>query len=206
MNFSNMSSSHGLQVFTNCPSVSPFHGVQSMRSRLLQRELLSPQVLPGACSIVGSPRCHSLLWTSTCSGVGSSITAGGSLLHCGPPWAAGGQPASPWSSPQASGESLLWRVEHLLPFLLHCLQSSHSSLLLEKCPYTGFVFLLKYVIQEALLLLLIGLALASSRAVLEPASNGCRTWGKLLAASHRSHPCSPSGYQNLATQTQCNHL
>ena len=28
----------------------------------------------------------------------------GTLLHCGTPWAAGGQPASPWSSPQAAGD------------------------------------------------------------------------------------------------------
>lgn len=32
-------------------------------------------------------------------------SVGGSLLHCGPLWAAGGQPVSPQSSPQASGES-----------------------------------------------------------------------------------------------------
>jgi len=37
----------------------------------------------------------------------------------GPPWAAGGQPASPWSSPWAAGESLLRRLEHLLPLLHH---------------------------------------------------------------------------------------
>ena len=50
---------------------------------------------------------------------GPPRTAGGDLLHRGPPWAAGGQPASPWSSPRAAGESLLRRLEHLLPLLLH---------------------------------------------------------------------------------------
>jgi len=40
---------------------------------------------------------------------------GAYLLQCGPPWAAGRQPASPWSSPRAVGESLLWCLEHLLP-------------------------------------------------------------------------------------------
>jgi len=37
MNFSNVCPSHGLQLFTNCPSVGPSHGVQSFRNRLLQR-------------------------------------------------------------------------------------------------------------------------------------------------------------------------
>jgi len=59
-----------------------------------------PQVLAGACSSVGSPRGHSLLQASTCSGVGSLPWAtGGYLLYRGPLWAAGRQPASPWSSP-----------------------------------------------------------------------------------------------------------
>jgi len=41
---------------------------------------------------------------------------GGDLLHCGPPWTAGAQPASPWSSSQAAGEkSLLQYLDHLLP-------------------------------------------------------------------------------------------
>ncbi|XP_050759950.1 thymidine kinase 2, mitochondrial isoform X3 [Gymnogyps californianus] len=51
---------------------------------------------------------------------GPPRAAGGYLLHHGPPWAAGGQPASsPWSSPRAAGEFLLRRLEHLLPLLLH---------------------------------------------------------------------------------------
>jgi len=36
MNFSNMSPSHRLQLFTNCPSMGPSRGVQSFRNRLLQ--------------------------------------------------------------------------------------------------------------------------------------------------------------------------
>ncbi|KAK4806419.1 hypothetical protein QYF61_016269 [Mycteria americana] len=32
---------------------------------------------------------------------------GGYVLYLGPPWAVGGHFASPWSSPQAAGESLL---------------------------------------------------------------------------------------------------
>ena len=74
---------------------------------------------------------------------GPPRAAGGYLLHRGPPWAAGGQPASPWSSPWAAGESLLWCLEHLLPLLLHrprCLQSCFShifSLLSPGCCCTA---------------------------------------------------------------------
>ena len=42
-----------------------------------------PQVLPGACSSTGFPRGHSLLWASTCSGVGSST---GCRWISAPPW------------------------------------------------------------------------------------------------------------------------
>ncbi|KAJ7424339.1 nipped-B-like protein [Pitangus sulphuratus] len=56
--------------------------------------------------------------------------------------------------------------------------------------------------KEMLLLLLIGLALASGRkSILEPAGIGSTGQGKLLAASNRSHPCSPPHYQNLTTET-----
>jgi len=109
MNFSNTSPSHGLQLFTNCPSVGPSPGVQSFRNRLLQRGSprghkpcqqtcsgvgsslsMGPQVLAGTCSSTGSPRGHSFLQAPTCFGMGSlPRAAGGDLLHHGPPWAAG---------------------------------------------------------------------------------------------------------------------
>ena len=42
---------------------------------------------------------------ATCSTVVSSTGCSvGTLLHRGTPWAAGGHPASPWSSPQAAGD------------------------------------------------------------------------------------------------------
>ena len=79
---------------------------------------------------------------------GPSWATGGYLLHCGPPWAAEGQPASPWSSPWAAEESLLWCLERLLPLLLHwpwCLQSCffHVFSLLPQLLLHGsfFVFL-----------------------------------------------------------------
>jgi len=47
MNFSNMSPSHGLQLFPNCSSVGPFPGVQSFRNRLLQSgSPMGSQALP----------------------------------------------------------------------------------------------------------------------------------------------------------------
>ena len=136
-NFSNVGPSHGLQFFMNCSSVGPFHGVQSFRSTLLQRgSPMGSQVLPEnlLCGVL-SPQIHrsfqepAPVWAS--HGVTASFghphalawgppwAAGGYLLHRGPPWAAGGQPASPWSSPRAAGESLLRRLERLLPLLLH---------------------------------------------------------------------------------------
>jgi len=56
---------------------------------------------------------------------------GGCLLQRGPPWAAGGQPTSPWSTPWAAGEFLLQHLEHLFPFLPHepwCLQGCFSKI------------------------------------------------------------------------------
>jgi len=130
--------SHGLQLFTSCPSVGPFHGVQSFRNSLLQRgSPMGSQVLPanllqhGLLSPWGHGSCQEPAPAWAAHGVtasfrhppdlvwGSPRATGGDLLHCGPPWAAGAQPASPWSAPQAAGEPLLWRLEHLLPFLLH---------------------------------------------------------------------------------------
>jgi len=136
------------------------------------------------CSSVGCPHGHSLLQASTCSGMGSLPRApGGDLLHRGPPWTAGGQPASSWSSSRAAREgSLLQHFGHLLPLLLHrswCLQSCFSHRLTPlslPCLFTtevSFLPLLKYVIAEVLPpLLLIGLALASGGSILEPAGTG----------------------------------
>jgi len=88
-----------------------------------------PQVLPGACSSVGSLWGHSLLGVYPPAPVWDPPqAAGGYLLHRGPPWAAGGQHASPWSSSRAAGAPLLWCLKHLLPPLHRpwCLQSCFS--------------------------------------------------------------------------------
>jgi len=137
-NFSNVSPSHGLQLFTN---ELPQRG-SLPRCAVLQEQAApawvptGSQVLPATCSSVdsslssrvhrswqepaparGSPWNHSFLQASTCSGVGSLPRAtGGDLIHRGPPWAAGEQPTSPWSSSQVAREgSLLRHLRHLLP-------------------------------------------------------------------------------------------
>jgi len=107
---------------TGCSGVG-LHGVTSPASKPASAWgplSTGSQVLVGACSSLGSPQGHNLLqahppapaWGPPWAGA-----AGGYLLHCVPAWAAGGQPASPWSSPQAAGESLLQHLDHL-PLLL----------------------------------------------------------------------------------------
>jgi len=74
------------------------HGVTSPDSKptLVWASLLTGlQVLPGPCSNAGFSWAHSLCQASTCSNVGSLPRgAAGYLLHHGPLWAAGGQPAT----------------------------------------------------------------------------------------------------------------
>jgi len=57
--------------------------------------------------------------------------------------------------------------------------------------------LLKSVITEVLPLSLMGSALASSRSVLEPVALALSDMGKILMASHISHPCSPPTTKTL---------
>jgi len=62
------------------------HGVMSPASKpapVWAPVSMGPQVLPGACSNMGSPWGHSLLQASTCSGVGSSA---GCRWISAPPW------------------------------------------------------------------------------------------------------------------------
>jgi len=115
---------------------------------------MHPQVLAGAFSCPGFPQEHSLLWVHPAA------------LAWGPPWAAGGQPASPWSSSRAAGECLLQHLEHLLPLLLHKpwglqLFLSHILTHLSCLLLCTFFPLLKYVVPEVLPPLLKDLAVAS---------------------------------------------
>jgi len=178
---------------TGCSSMGP-HGVTSPASKPAPAWAplsVGPQVLAGACSSAGSPWGHSLLQAPACSGVGSlPWTASGYLLHHEPPWAAGRQPASPWSSSCAVREnSLLQNLKHLLlpPSSLTLVSAvvsltlSHSSLSTAVSLQFFFLPLLKYVITEALPPSLIGLALASGRSILEPAGTGfIRHGGRFL--------------------------
>jgi len=181
-----MSPSHRLQLCTNSPSMGPSYGVQSFRNRLLQRRspmgsqalpanllwhgLLSSQVRKSwqepAAARAPHGVTHSLLQISTCSGVGSlSRAAGGDLLHCGPPWAAGGQPASPWSFINEL------HFTDLGVCIVVSLTSSHSSLSTVVL-LLFFSPLLNDVITEALPPSLIGLALASGGPIFELAGTG----------------------------------
>jgi len=164
-----------------------------------------PQALAGACSSVGSTWGHSLLQASTCSSMGSLPKAtGGDLLHHGPSWAAGEQPASPWSSSCAAREdSLLQHLEHLL--------HPHSSLTLVSaelflspvftllsccschCTVMGLFFPpFLNTLSRGTTIIADGLGLGQWRVHLGASWHWlCQTWGKLLAAAHSSHPCSP---------------
>jgi len=95
-NFSIVGLFHGLQFFTTCSSMGPFHmsfpwaavlheqaspawiphGVTSPASKpvpVWAPLSIGPQVLPGAFSSTAFPQGHSLLQASTCSGMGSSM-------------------------------------------------------------------------------------------------------------------------------------
>jgi len=205
----------------NCPIVDPSHGLQSFRNRLPQRgsptgsQALSanllrhalstgPQVLPGACSSAGFPRGHRFLQASTCSSTGSLPRAtGGDLLHRGLPWAAGGQPASPWSSPQGCRGKTSAPVPGSPPPPPSSLTLVSAGLFLSHCltPLCRLLFhhrffpLLNYVITEALPPSLMGWALASSGSVLEPAGTGSvghgRSFLKLLTEATPVAPLLP---------------
>lgn len=121
-----MSPSCGLQLFQHCSRMGPFLSVHSFRSRLLQHgfhtglQVLPENLLQCGLLFVGCGSCqksalswvpHGLHSTSTKSGVFHSPTVGMS-----PPL---------WSSPWASGDSLLQHLEH--PFHSY----SYSSQLLH---------------------------------------------------------------------------
>jgi len=214
------------ESFPRAAALHELHGVQSFRNRLLQ--LGSPtgsQALPANllwCGLLspwvrrswqepaparGSQQCHSLLQASTCSGMGSLPWAtGGDLLHRGPPCTAGAQPASPWSSTQAARENSAPATRASLPppssltVVSAELFLSHRLTPPSRLPFHhSFLPLLNYVITEALPPSLIGLALAWAH--LQAGWHWLyQTWGKLLAASHRSHT-----YSHLAMQTHNSH-
>jgi len=209
MNFSNMSPSHRLQSSMNCPSVGPFHRVQSFRNRLLQHgSPTGSQVLPA-----------NLLWRGLLSSQGHR-----SWQDPAPVWASHGVTGS-FGCIHLPRRGVLTGLQvdicstmdlhglqgHCLPHhgLLHGLQGnlcfgawstsfpsftdlgvcrvaslaySHYSLALQ------FFFLIQYVIPEVLPPLLLGSVLASGRSVPELAGIGSighrRSFQQLLTESY----------------------
>ena len=129
--------SHERLSSTNCSSMGPPRGHKSCQQTCssvgssLHRSCQEPAPAwapDGVTVSFGHP--PALAW-------GPPWATGGDLLHRGPPWAAWAQPTSPWLSPQAAGESLLQRLGHFLPLLLHwpwCLQSCFSHIVSPLSP------------------------------------------------------------------------
>jgi len=171
------------------------------------------QILPGACSSTDSPRGHSFFQASTCSSVGSL------------PWAAGGWISAPtWTSMGCRGHNLPHHgLHHELQGKTLCcsilstsspsfftdlgvcrvvsLTSSHSSLSTAVFPQFFSPFL--NMLSQRHYHHADWLGLGQQRIHHGDGWHWLyQTWGKLLAASHRSHRYKPPRYQNLATQTQ----
>lgn len=191
---------HGAQSFRNKPlQPETCRGSQVLPSNLLQRGILSLHNLPGAFSPMVSPWSHSFLQSrSTCSSM--RLSRGYRWISV-PLWISTGcrvTATSPWPSPQAARESLLWHLKHILLLLLPlpcCLQSSVSYIfsLLSPAAVAQQFFLLKSVIVEVLLPLWMGSASARSKSVLESAANvsirhGGSFWHCLISASHTWSP------------------
>lgn len=91
-----------------------------------------------------------------------------------------------------------WSTSFLLPLTLVSAELFCQFLLLSPAAIVQvFSHFLKYVIPEVLPPLLMGLALATSRSIWEPAGTGSIGHGKILAAFHQSHPCSPHATKTL---------
>jgi len=190
-----MSPSCGLQLFTNCLSVGPSHGMQSFRNRLLQcGSPTGSQALPANLIRRGllSPQVRRSWQEPAAARAPHRVTA--SFRH--PPALAWGPfhrlqwiSAPPWTSVDcrvtncltmvfimsSRGKSLIQCLEHLLP-LLHLVSEelflSYSlTSLSTAAPHQVFP-LLNCVISEALRPSLLGLDLASDGSILDPAGIG----------------------------------
>lgn len=128
------------------------------------QEPASMWTLHGLCL----PSGHIHLWRGVLRGLRCGYT-----LHCGPLWAAGGQPASPWSSSQAVGQSLLQHGKLLLVYFFTDLAVfvdtllTFSHLTLSAAVLQRFSPFLCY--HGSATMLLIGSAWARRGSILEPA-------------------------------------
>jgi len=214
-NFSNVSPSRGLQLFMNCPSMGPFHRVQSFRNRLLQHGVPHGVTSHQTCSSVGSSlHGSSRILLEHRLPTGSQPPSGIHLLQPGVPstgyrW----RSAPPWTSMGCRGTACPTMV-----FIVSCkgkvsapvsrapppppssltLVSAELFLSYRLTPLSRLVYrcsffpLLKYVIPEALPLSLIGLALASSGSVFELAGAGfIRHEGSFLQLLTEATPIAP---------------
>ena len=180
---------------TDCSSMGPPLGSQILPGNLLQNGLLSLRV--HGCFPLGiHVLWHGLfprLQLGICSTVDLHGLQGDSLPHHGLFHRLQGNVFSgAWttSSPSFFNELGVCRV--LTP-----LSSCKNAL-------TQFVFLLNYVVPEALPMLLMGLALASSGSVLEPSGIVLLDIREASSSFSQKPPLWPSYYQNLAMQTQNN--
>jgi len=210
-NCSNVGPPHELQFFKNCSSMRLFHGYSpSGMDCSSVGSSLQATVHARSLSLCGlSTDCSFLQDTSTCFSVGFSMDhrldicstmvllgqQGDNLHHCGPPWAAGGQLASLWSSPWAAGESLPSAWSTSSSFFTDfgvCraifLTFSHSSLLVLLCS-TFSPFLNMFSQRHCFT----GwLNFGQWQVHLRAGQNWvCQTWGQLLVSSDRIHPAAP---------------
>jgi len=155
---------------TGCSKVGPLQSHKSCQetcSSMGSSLSIGPQVLPEACSSVGSPQGHSLFWASTCSGVVSSTDC---RWISAPPWTSmgcrGTSALTPETPPPLPSSLTLVSTELFLSHILTPLSGYKC------CSAVTFPPLRKYVITEALPPPLTGPALASSGSLLEPAGTG----------------------------------
>jgi len=151
------------------------------------------QVLAGACSSTGSPQGHSFLQASTCSSTGSLPQAtGGDLLHHGPPWAAGGQPASTMVFIMGYTGKLSSPASRALTLVSAELFLSHLLTPLSQVPFpTVSFFPFLNMLSQRCSTVTDWLGLGQRRVHLTAVWHWLyQTWGKLIAAFHRSHPYS----------------
>jgi len=95
-------------------------GSQVLPENLFQCGLLSPWVhrfCQESDPARAPHRVTASLGHPLTSAWGPPQAAGRYLFHHGPPWSAGGQPASTWSSTWVARDSLLQHMKHLLPLL-----------------------------------------------------------------------------------------
>jgi len=196
--------------------MSPSHGVQSFRNRLLQRGLLSSRVhrylqepAPARAPHRGTASFRHppppawgpfhRLQVDNCSTIDLHGMQGSNVPHHGLHHELKGKTLYSGvlsaSSPSFFTDLCVCRVVSFT--------SSHSSLSPAVSPQVFFFLpLLNYVIPEALPSSLFGLALASGGSVLEPAGTGfIRHGGCFLQLLTEGTPIDPC-YQNLALQTQ----